>query len=48
MNLYMTLRGAYGSGVISAGVKTLILWVSTLVLFLILIAVLLVVALAEI
>jgi hypothetical protein len=47
VNLYMTLRGAYGSGVITAGVKTLFLWVSTLLLFLILIVALLALALAQ-
>ncbi len=33
VNLFMTLRGAYGSGVVAAMLKTVFLWVSTLVLF---------------
>ena len=33
VNLFMTLRGAYGSGVFSALVKTSVLWVATIFLF---------------
>lgn len=33
VNLFMILRGAYGSGVLAAGVKTIFLWLSTLLLF---------------
>lgn len=47
VNLYMTLRGAYGSGVITAGIKTLFLWFSTLFLFGALMIGLLTLALAE-
>ncbi len=47
VNLYMTLRGAYGSGAITAGVKTLFLWFSTLLLFAALMVGLLTLALAE-
>jgi hypothetical protein len=47
VNLFMTLRGAYGSGVITAGLKTLFLWFSTLFLFLALMLGLLTLALAE-
>jgi hypothetical protein len=46
-NLYLTLRGAYGSGVITAGIKTLFLWSSTLVLFAVLVLGLLTLALAQ-
>ena len=34
INLFMTLRGAYGSSVVGAGVKTFVLWVATLTIFL--------------
>ncbi|ATQ42630.1 DUF3667 domain-containing protein [Caulobacter mirabilis] len=37
VNLFMTLRGAYGSGVVSALVKTSVLWVATICLFLFLV-----------
>ena len=47
INLYMTLRGAYGSGVVTAGIKTLFLWFSTVFLFGALMVGLLVLALAE-
>lgn len=47
VNLYMTLRGAYGSGVITAGLKTVFLWFSTLFLFGVLVLGLLTLALAE-
>ena len=47
VNLYMTLRGAYGSGVITAGLKTLFLWFSTLFLFGLLMIGLFTLALAE-
>jgi len=47
INLFMTLRGAYGSGVITAAIKTLFLWFSTLFLFGVLMIGLLTLALAE-
>jgi hypothetical protein len=47
VNLYMILRGAYGSGVITAGVKTLFLWSSSLILFAALVLGLLTLALAQ-
>lgn len=47
INLYMTLRGAYGSGRITAALKTLFLWFSTLVLFGTLMLGLMALALAE-
>jgi hypothetical protein len=47
VNLYMTLRGAYGSRIITAGIKTLFLWFSTLFLFAVLMAGLMTLALAE-
>ena len=47
VNLFMTLRGAYGSGILASGAKTVFLWVSTLTLFGLLVAGLMVLALAE-
>ena len=47
VNLFMTLRGAYRSGVVAAILKTVFLWASTLVLFAALLAGLAVLALAE-
>ena len=47
VNLFMTLRGAYGSSVFGALVKTLFLWISTLVLFGLLLVGLLGLALTE-
>jgi hypothetical protein len=47
VNLYMILRGAYGSGAITAGIKTLFLWFSALFLFVALMVGLLTLALAE-
>lgn len=37
VNLFMALRGAYGSGIISAFLKTSVLWVMTICLFLFLV-----------
>jgi hypothetical protein len=48
VNLYMTLRGAYGSSVIGAGLKALFLWGSTMGLFLSLLIALLTLALNQI
>jgi hypothetical protein len=48
VNLYMTLRGAYGSSVIGAGLKAMFLWVSTMGLFLTLLIALLTLALNQI
>jgi len=47
VNLYLTLRGAYSSGVITAGIKALFLWFSTLFLFSVLMIGLLALALSE-
>ena len=47
VNLFMTLRGAYGSGVGAAMLKTVFLWVSTLMLFAALLVGLMVLALTE-
>ncbi len=47
VNLFQTLRGAYGSGVIGAGVKTLVLWSATVVSFVVLIVGLLLIALGQ-
>jgi len=47
VNLFMTLRGAYGSGIFAAAIKTMFLWISTLTLFGLLVAGLMVLALAE-
>lgn len=47
VNLFMTLRGAYGSGVIGAGVKTVVVWGATMAAFLFLILGLLVIALGQ-
>jgi hypothetical protein len=47
VNLYMTLRGAYGSRRITAGIKTLFLWLSTMTLFCVLMLGLMGLALAE-
>ena len=48
INLFLTLRGAYGSSVLGAGLKALFLWCSTLVVFSLLIVGLLVIALGQI
>lgn len=48
INLFQTLRGAYGSSVFGAIVKTLIVWWSTMASFVLLLSVLLVFALAQI
>ena len=47
-NLFLTLRGAYGSSVIGAGLKALFLWISTLVAFGLLIVGLLALALGQV
>lgn len=47
INLYQTLRGAYGSGVVGGVVKTTLLWTSTLFLFSVLMVALMTLALAE-
>ena len=47
VNLYMILRGAYGSRVITAGLKTVFLWFSTMLLFGLLMVGLITLALAE-
>jgi len=47
-NLFLTLRGAYGSGVIGAGFKALFLWTSTLIAFGVLIIGLLALALGQV
>ena len=47
VNFYMILRGAYRSRVVTAAIKTLFLWASTLVLFAVLMTGLLTLALAE-
>jgi hypothetical protein len=46
-NLYLTLRGAYASSVIGAVIKALFLWLSTLMVFLLLIVGLLALALGQ-
>ena len=48
INLFQTLRGAYGSSIFGAIVKTLFVWWSTMVSFVFLLSVLLVFALAQI
>lgn len=47
-NLFLTLRGAYGSSLIGAALKALILWLSTLMAFLLLIIGLLALALGQV
>jgi hypothetical protein len=47
INLYQTLRGAYGSRRWTAAIKTFFLWCSTLFLFSLLMTGLMVLALAE-
>ena len=47
VNLYMTLRGAYGSKRLTAGIKTVFLWFSTMTLFTLLMLGLMTLALAE-
>jgi hypothetical protein len=47
VNLYMTLRGAYGSKKVTAGIKTIFLWFSTMFLFCLLMIGLMTLALAE-
>ena len=46
-NLYMLLRGAYGSGVVGALARTVWLWLSTQIVFIVLVAGLLVLGLQE-
>jgi hypothetical protein len=48
VNLFQTLRGAYGSSIFGAIIKTLIVWWSTMVSFVLLLSVLMVFALAQI
>lgn len=48
INLFQTLRGAYGSSIAGAVIKTLIVWWSTMVSFVLLLAGLMVFALAQI
>jgi hypothetical protein len=48
INLFQTLRGAYGSSILGAIIKTLIVWWSTMVSFVLLLTVLMVFALAQI
>lgn len=48
INLFQTLRGAYGSSIVGAGLKTLIVWFSTILSFLVLLTALLVFSLAQI
>ena len=48
VNLFMTLRGAYGSSVIGAGIKALVLWISTLLAFGVLLVGLLALALGQV
>ena len=48
INLFQTLRGAYGSSILGAIVKTLIVWWSTMVSFVLLLTGLLIFALAQI
>lgn len=47
INLYMLLRGAYGSGVVGALVRTVCLWLSTQIVFMVLVAGLLVFGLQQ-
>ncbi len=47
VNLYQTLRGAYGSGVLEAGIKTLLVWLATVSAFGSLLAGLMVFTLAQ-
>jgi hypothetical protein len=47
-NLFLTLRGAYGSSVVGAGLKALLLWTSTLFAFGVLIVGLLALALGQV
>ena len=47
MNLYLILRGAYGSSIVGAVGKALFLWVSTMTLFATLLVGLLVLALNQ-
>ena len=46
-NLFMTLRGAYGSGIVGAGLKTVVLWLATMTAFGLLVAGLLLIALGQ-
>jgi hypothetical protein len=48
INLFQTLRGAYGSSIVGAGLKTLVVWMSTVISFLVLVTALLVFSLAQI
>ena len=48
INLFQTLRGAYGSSIVGAVLKTIIVWTSTIMSFVVLLTALLVFALAQI
>ena len=48
INLFQTLRGAYGSSIVGAVLKTAIVWTSTLISFAVLLTALLVLSLAQI
>ena len=48
INLFQTLRGAYGSSIVGAVFKTFIVWTSTLISFAVLLTALLVLSLAQI
>jgi len=48
VNLFQTLRGAYGSGVVGAALKTLLVWTITVVSFLVLLLVLMAFTLTQI
>jgi len=48
INLFQTLRGAYGSSIVGAVLKTIIVWTSTIMSFLVLLTALLVFSLAQI
>jgi hypothetical protein len=47
INLFQTLRGAYGSGVVGATIKTLIVWFSTVLAFTLLVTGLMIFALGQ-
>jgi hypothetical protein len=47
INLFQTLRGAYGSSILGAGLKTLVVWTSTTLSFLVLVTALLIFSLAQ-
>jgi hypothetical protein len=47
INLFQTLRGAYGSSIVGAGLKTLVVWMSTVISFFVLVTALLIFSLAQ-